>query len=183
MHSDSRGYFYQGVQSSGYREAGNPGDFVQDNVSYSRRGELCGLHFQNPEAQAKPVSVLQGSVYDVVVDLRLESPTFGEWESFELTVENGLQLFVPEGFAQGFVVTGDSALFFMSARSITPPGARSHCAGMTRTSAFDGLSSSHCFRPEMPRRPSSGTYCASDSFPEHAWRTAMVTVSSVRLSG
>lgn len=109
---DARGFFCETYHADRYRAAGIDAAFVQDNVSRSRRGTLRGLHFQAPpHAQAKLVSVLDGAVFDVVVDLRAGSPTYGRWVGADLTAENMRQLYVPEGFAHGFVVTSESALF------------------------------------------------------------------------
>ncbi|MGI9213737.1 MAG: dTDP-4-dehydrorhamnose 3,5-epimerase, partial [Methylococcaceae bacterium] len=94
-----------------FEAAGIPLDFVQDNVSFSRQGILRGLHFQNPVSQGKLVQVLQGAVYDVAVDIRYGSPTFGHWYGVTLSAENHLQLYVPEGFAHGFCVVSETALF------------------------------------------------------------------------
>ena len=94
-----------------YEEAGLPACFVQDNLSFSQRGVLRGLHFQNPDQQGKLVYVLQGEAYDVAVDIRVGSPTFGEWTAITLSSENKRQLYVPEGFAHGFLVTSSTALF------------------------------------------------------------------------
>lgn len=108
---DQRGFFMETWNRQRYIEAGLPGDFVQDNLSFSRRGVLRGLHFQQPNPQGKLVSVLQGSVFDVAVDIRRGSPTFGQWEGYDLSGENRQQLYVPEGFAHGFCVTSETALF------------------------------------------------------------------------
>lgn len=108
---DDRGYFLETWSRSRYADAGLPSDFVQDNLSCSRRGVLRGLHYQHPRAQGKFVSVLRGEVFDVAVDIRAGSPTFGQWEGFALSAENGRQLYVPEGYAHGFVVTSEDALF------------------------------------------------------------------------
>jgi len=108
---DQRGFFMETWNRQRYIEAGLPGDFVQDNLSFSRRGVLRGLHFQQPNPQGKLVSVLQGSVFDVAVDIRRGSPTFGQWEGYDLSGENRQQLYVPEGFAHGFCVTSEAALF------------------------------------------------------------------------
>ncbi len=94
-----------------YKEAGIQETFVQDNLSFSRKGILRGLHYQKPMAQGKLVQVLQGAVYDVAVDIRRGSPTFGRWEAAELSAENKRQFYVPPGFAHGFLVLSDTALF------------------------------------------------------------------------
>jgi dTDP-4-dehydrorhamnose 3,5-epimerase len=108
---DERGHFAETWQRDRYREVGIDVDFVQDNASFSRHGVLRGLHYQNPTPQGKLVSVLRGEVFDVAVDLRVGSATFGEWVGVELSGENLRQMWIPEGFAHGFVVTADSALF------------------------------------------------------------------------
>jgi dTDP-4-dehydrorhamnose 3,5-epimerase len=108
---DERGFFMETWHAERYEEAGLPVRFVQDNLSFSQRGVLRGLHFQNPGQQGKLVYVLQGEVYDVAVDIRIGSPTFGEWEAAVLSSENKRQFYVPEGFAHGFLVTSGAALF------------------------------------------------------------------------
>lgn len=108
---DERGFFMETWHAERYKEAGLPSRFVQDNLSFSQRGVLRGLHFQNPDQQGKLVYVLQGEVYDVAVDIRVGSPTFGEWTAVTLSSKNKRQFYVPEGFAHGFLVTSDSALF------------------------------------------------------------------------
>lgn len=108
---DERGFFMETWNQRRYEEAGLPGRFVQDNLSFSRRGVLRGLHFQNPDQQGKLVYVLSGEVFDVAVDIRQGSPTFGQWEAVVLSSENKRQFWIPEGFAHGFLVTSDTALF------------------------------------------------------------------------
>ncbi|KUG13367.1 dTDP-4-dehydrorhamnose 3,5-epimerase [Elizabethkingia sp. HvH-WGS333] len=110
---DERGYFYEKYNEKKFEElTGLTGHFVQDNVSKSSFGVLRGLHLQKGEySQAKLVSCLEGSVWDVVVDLRTESPTFGQWYGTELSAENKLQFYVPRGFAHGFVVLSETAVF------------------------------------------------------------------------
>jgi dTDP-4-dehydrorhamnose 3,5-epimerase len=108
---DERGFFMETWHVERYEEAGLLVRFVQDNLSFSQRGVLRGLHFQNPDQQGKLIYVLQGEVYDVAVDIRVGSPTFGEWTSVTLSSENKRQLYVPEGFAHGFLVTSSTALF------------------------------------------------------------------------
>jgi dTDP-4-dehydrorhamnose 3,5-epimerase len=108
---DPRGFFMESWNRRRYRDAGIDLDFVQDNFSLSRRGTLRGIHFQNPKAQGKLVSAVQGEVFDVAVDIRRGSPTFGRWVGAVLSAENKRQFFVPPGFAHGFVVLSESALF------------------------------------------------------------------------
>ena len=108
---DLRGFFLESWNRKRYRAAGIPDDFVQDNFSFSRQGTLRGLHFQNPRPQGKLVSVWQGEVWDVAVDLRRQSPTFGRWLGASLSAENKRQFYVPPGFAHGFVVLSEAALF------------------------------------------------------------------------
>ena len=108
---DARGFFQEIWHEGRYRDAGIPGPFVQDNLSLSSHGVLRGLHFQNPNGQGKLVYVLQGEVFDVAVDVRAGSPTFGKWTGAMLSGDNGRQLYIPPGFAHGFCVTGETALF------------------------------------------------------------------------
>ena len=108
---DARGFFLETWNQRRYTEAGLAVPFVQDNLSFSRRGTLRGLHFQNPSPQGKLVSVLTGEVFDVAVDLRRRSPTFGQWLGTTLSEENRRQFYVPPGFAHGFVVVSETALF------------------------------------------------------------------------
>ena len=111
VYGDPRGYFLETWNQVRYVDAGLPAVFVQDNLSYSRQGVLRGLHFQNPNAQGKLVYVLKGEVYDVAVDIRLGSPTFGHWTGEVLSEENRCQLYISPGYAHGFCVTSDDALF------------------------------------------------------------------------
>ena len=108
---DSRGFFYETWNLQRYHDAGINEDFVQDNLSYSQRGVLRGLHFQNPNAQGKLVQVLQGEVFDVAVDIRRGSPAYGKWVGVELSSENKRQFYVPPGCAHGFCVISETALF------------------------------------------------------------------------
>lgn len=111
--NDSRGYFFESFNQSTFNTLiGQSVTFVQDNESYSTKGVLRGLHFQKEEwAQAKLVRVVKGRVLDVAVDIRKDSPTYGQYISVELTEDNKKQLFVPRGFAHGFVVLSDTAIF------------------------------------------------------------------------
>ena len=108
---DERGFFLETWQQTRYAEAGISPNFVQDNLAYSRQGVLRGLHLQNPYAQGKLVQVLRGEVFDVAVDVRRGSPWFGRWIGCLLSAENKRQFWVPEGFAHGYLVTGEEALF------------------------------------------------------------------------
>ena len=112
IHGDSRGWFCEQYNSERYRAAGIDAEFVQDNESFSLKGVVRGLHWQaGAQAQAKLVRVIKGAVWDVAVDIRKGSPTFGKYESVVLTGENKKQLFIPRGFAHGFVVLEDDTLF------------------------------------------------------------------------
>jgi len=108
---DDRGFFLETWNSKRYASAGIQGPFVQDNVSFSKKGTLRGLHFQYPHSQGKLVQVLSGEVLDVVVDIRLGSPTFGQWVSEILSETNHRQMYIPPGFAHGFYVTSKTAVF------------------------------------------------------------------------
>lgn len=107
---DARGHFFEAYSARRYAEAGIAATFVQDNVSFSQRGVLRGLHFQHPHGQGKLIGALKGEVFDVAVDVRRGSPTFGRWVGQCLSSENKRQLYVPPGFAHGFLVTSDEAL-------------------------------------------------------------------------
>lgn len=108
---DHRGYFLESYAKRDFFEAGLTMEFVQDNESKSKKGVLRGLHFQTKHTQGKLVRVVKGEVFDVAVDLREGSPTFGKWEGVLLTEENKKQFYVPEGFAHGFLVVSDEAIF------------------------------------------------------------------------
>jgi dTDP-4-dehydrorhamnose 3,5-epimerase len=107
---DGRGFFMETYQKNRYQELGITSDFVQDNLSYSTKWTLRGLHFQTPNPQSKLVQVIQGEIYDVAVDIRHDSPTFGQWTINILSGVNKHQLFIPEGFAHGFCVLSESAI-------------------------------------------------------------------------
>ena len=109
VHPDERGFFLESYRRNVYAELGVDVEFVQDNHSRSTRGVVRGMHFQVGDGQAKLVRCARGSIVDVVVDIRRGSPTFGEWEAFDLDDENLHQLFVPVGFAHGFCVTSEIA--------------------------------------------------------------------------
>ena len=108
---DHRGYFMESYSEADFKAAGLNMKFVQDNESRSKKGVLRGLHFQTKHTQGKLVRAVEGEVYDVAVDLREGSPTFGKWEGVLLTAENKRQFYVPEGFAHGFLVVSDVATF------------------------------------------------------------------------
>jgi len=109
--SDHRGYFLESYNKNKYREHEIPIEFVQDNLSFSRKETLRGLHYQHPHGQAKLVQVLAGHVYDVTVDVREGSINFGQWIGIHLSDANKRQVFIPDGFAHGFCVLSETALF------------------------------------------------------------------------
>ena len=111
IHRDPRGFFLETWRDDRYAEAGLPCDWAQDNVSRSSRGVLRGLHVQNPHPQGKLVTVLHGAVWDVAVDIRRGSPTFGRWTGVELDGQSLRQFWVPPGCAHGFVVLSDDVIF------------------------------------------------------------------------
>lgn len=108
---DQRGYFMETYSKEDFHHAGLTMEFVQDNESKSNKGVLRGMHFQTKHTQGKLVRVVKGEVYDVAVDLREGSPTFGKWEGVLITEENKRQFYIPEGFAHGFLVLSDEAIF------------------------------------------------------------------------
>lgn len=118
---DVRGFFFEGYQRNRYRDAGIEPDFVQDNVSRSCRGTLRGLHYQLRRPQGKLVMVTRGEVFDVAVDLRRSSSTFGRWFSVILNDENHRQLYIPPGFAHGFCVTSEVADFCYKCTELYDP--------------------------------------------------------------
>jgi len=128
VYGDARGFFMETWHRDRYAAAGLPASFVQDNLSFSRKGTLRGLHFQHPHAQGKLVFVLQGEVFDVAVDIRNGSPTFGRWVGVTLSADNRRQLYIPEGFAHGFCVTGETALFTYKCTDFYNPQAESGIA-------------------------------------------------------
>jgi dTDP-4-dehydrorhamnose 3,5-epimerase len=108
---DERGFFLETYRSNVYADLGLPERLVQDNQSFSRRGVLRGLHIQHPHSQGKLVQVFAGEVFDAVVDVRHDSPSFGRWVGVSLSGDNKRQFWVPPGFAHGFLVTSETALF------------------------------------------------------------------------
>jgi len=120
--SDDRGFFLETWRSMRYEKAGIKGPFVQDNVSFSKKGVLRGLHFQYPQSQGKLVQVLSGEVVDVAVDIRHDSPTFGQWISEVLSDANHRQMYIPSGFAHGYCVTSETAVFSYKCTDFYDPG-------------------------------------------------------------
>jgi dTDP-4-dehydrorhamnose 3,5-epimerase len=119
---DDRGFFQQTYHYGQYAEKGIDVRFVQDNWSRSTKGVLRGLHYQFEKPQAKLVSVIQGEVFDVVVDMRSNSPTFGKWAGIVLSAEEGNQLFIPAGFAHGFLVLSETVDFMYKCSEFYMPG-------------------------------------------------------------
>ena len=120
---DERGYFFESFRLDRYNEMGIKENFIQDNESKSVRGVIRGLHYQlNPFAQAKLVRVIEGSVFDVALDLRRNFPTFGQWFGIELTGENKKQLLIPRGFAHGFSVLSETVIFSYKCDNYYDPG-------------------------------------------------------------
>jgi len=122
VHGDSRGYFMETYNQNDMHEAGLDMVFVQDNQSMSTKGVLRGLHFQKHFPQGKLVRVIQGSVFDVAVDLRTGSSTYGQWFGVELTAENNRQFYISEGFAHGFLVLSETASFCYKVTDFYHPG-------------------------------------------------------------
>ncbi|MCS7076209.1 MAG: dTDP-4-dehydrorhamnose 3,5-epimerase [Bacteroidia bacterium] len=117
--SDSRGYFFESYHRDKFKQLGINANFIQDNESLSHKNIVRGLHFQAPPyAQGKLVRVAQGKVYDVCVDIRKNSPTYGKYFGIELSAENHLMLWIPEGFAHGFSVLEDNTLFLYKCTNI-----------------------------------------------------------------
>ncbi|MBO4484438.1 MAG: dTDP-4-dehydrorhamnose 3,5-epimerase [Lachnospiraceae bacterium] len=122
VYGDNRGYFFESYNQNDMKEAGIEITFVQDNQSMSRKGVLRGLHFQKHFPQTKLVRVTKGSVFDVAVDLRSDSESFGKWYGIELTEENKKQFLIPRGFAHGFLVLSDIAEFCYKCDDFYHPG-------------------------------------------------------------
>ena len=118
---DVRGFFMETWQAHHYRDIGIAEPFVQDNLSSSTKGVLRGLHFQNPHGQGKLVSVVHGAVFDVAVDIRVNSPTFGQWTGVTLSGENHKQFWIPAGFAHGFCVLSETAVFAYKCTDVYTP--------------------------------------------------------------
>ena len=128
VHADRRGDFMETFHARRYAEHGMPGPFVQDNQSTSAADVLRGLHFQEPNAQAKLISVIAGEVFDVAVDVRVGSPTFGRWVGAPLSGDNRRQLYIPEGFAHGFCVTRAPAVLAYKCTALYDPAAETTIA-------------------------------------------------------
>ena len=111
VHEDERGFFFEAWNAQRFQSHGLPTTFVQSNVASSARGVLRGLHYQWPGSQGKLVGVLEGEVYDVAVDIRRGAPTFGRWTAVVLSAENRRQMWIPEGFAHGYAVLSERAVF------------------------------------------------------------------------
>lgn len=122
VHGDERGYFVETYNQKDMHEAGLDMIFVQDNQSKSKKGVLRGLHFQKKYPQGKLVRVIKGTVFDVAVDLRLNSKTYGNWYGVELSEENKKQFYISEGFAHGFLVLSDEAEFCYKCTDFYHPG-------------------------------------------------------------
>ncbi len=123
IYADKRGYFFESYNERAFKEAGLHTHFVQDNQSLSRRGVIRGLHYQlEPHAQAKLVRVIYGRVYDVAVDIRKGSATFGEYFGLELSGRNKLQLYIPKGYAHGFSVLSPVAVVLYKTDEYYDPG-------------------------------------------------------------
>ena len=135
---DSRGYFFEVFNEGEFAEKVGPVHFVQDNESKSRYGVVRGLHFQKGEhAQAKLVRVVNGAVWDVAVDLRPGSPTYGQWHGEELTGENHRMMFIPRGFAHGFSVLSEEVVFQYKCDNLYCPSAEGAIAWNDPTLAID----------------------------------------------
>jgi dTDP-4-dehydrorhamnose 3,5-epimerase len=122
VYKDDRGFFMETYHQSKYTEAGISKFFVQDNYSHSKYGVLRGLHYQLKYPQGKLVSVIKGEIFDVVVDIRWDSPKFGQWFGVRLSEKNKRQIYVPEGFAHGFVVLSENADVIYKCTNLYVPG-------------------------------------------------------------
>jgi dTDP-4-dehydrorhamnose 3,5-epimerase len=135
---DQRGWFTEMYRSDKFETAGIRGDFVQDNLSRSRRGTVRGLHYQVKKPQGKLVWALSGKIYDVVVDIRSNSPTFKKWFGIILSDENKTGLYIPPNFAHGYAALSEEVTFFTSARISMPPVWNDASAGMTLNWGLSG---------------------------------------------
>lgn len=125
---DARGYFMENFKESDFSAAGISAHFVQDNLSFSRKGVVRGLHWQKaPYTQGKLVTVITGRIWDVAVDIRKGSPTYGKWAGRELSDDNHAMLWIPPGFAHGFTVLSDAAHFTYKCTNVYAPQAEANC--------------------------------------------------------
>ncbi|QRN85536.1 dTDP-4-dehydrorhamnose 3,5-epimerase [Clostridia bacterium] len=124
-HMDARGYFTEIYRKDSFAELGFCADLCQSNLSFSEKGVVRGMHYQKKHAQGKLVRVLQGAIYDVAVDLRKESESFGSWEGILLTEDNSYQFYVPEGFAHGFLSLSDETMVLYHCTDVYCPGEES----------------------------------------------------------
>jgi len=155
---DARGYFYESFNGREFAEQVEAGvEFVQDNHSRSTRGVLRGLHYQLKHAQGKLVRVVEGEVFDVAVDLRKSSPNFGKWEGVRLSEENHRQLWVPPGFAHGFVVLSESAQFLYKTTDYWYP---EHERSIVWNDAEIGIQWPIDFDPLLAAKDAAGTRLA-----------------------
>ena len=138
LHEDERGFFLESYQAARYAALGLPPVFVQDNHSGSRQGVLRGLHYQVRHPQGKLVRVLRGEVFDVAVDLRRHSATFGRWVGSRLSAENHREVWVPPGFAHGFYVVSEYAEVLYKVTEVYEKRASAPCCGTIRTSPLRG---------------------------------------------
>lgn len=150
---DDRGFFYEGFNAARFAEAGIHAQFVQTNVSRSTRGVLRGLHYQWPHPQGKLVSVLDGEVYDVAVDIRRGSPTFGRWEAVMLSAHNRRHLWIPEGFAHGFCVVSEAATFTYQCTALYDPAADASIRWNDEAIAVDWPAGAPVLSPKDTRSP------------------------------
>ena len=152
VHGDARGFFVETFRADTAQRHGIPTDFVQDNHSRSRQGTLRGIHFQTHPGQGKLVRVARGRVFDVVVDLRRGSPTFGEWEGVVLDDSGGAMLWIPVGFGHGFLVLSEVADFVYKCTNYYDPATEAgHPLRRSRRSACSGRPTSSCCIPSVTR--------------------------------
>lgn len=121
VYGDERGFFMESYNRATFESLGLPGTFVQDNHSRSTRGVLRGLHYQYPQWQGKLIRAIHGEIFDVAVDIRRSSPTFGQWYGTVLSSENRLQMYVPQGFAHGFCVLSEAAEIIYKCTALYKP--------------------------------------------------------------
>ena len=153
---DARGYFMETYRAADFAAAGITDAFVQDNQSCSHRGVLRGLHFQKRHQQAKLVRAISGEIFDVAVDLRRGSATYGRWVGVVLSAENRRQLYIPRGFAHGFQVLSEQAVFAYKRATCTTLRMRAVCATTMRTSASSGRDRT---RPSSAKGIKTGRRC------------------------